>query len=522
MRARNSYRLEAFAGENNTDSLTNQAVFGRQGGMFSRLRNFHLIGVGKARKRYGYKKYNAAQVAGSSSPIQGVAMYEFGPTRLLVIVVNGQVRVFNEGAGTFSNITGTLSLTAGQNVLSRFGSFNDGTNRYLMGANGTDAPWAYAGSGNAVTLDSISTGPLPAGTCLGLMEFHGYLLFLTANSLAYAAYGTLDWINGGTLDGPRDPIAVGMAQHSRDVALIFYQSRQVYRLEFNPLQGSTWRMLPVDGSEGCISKTSIITKDGYTYYAGLRGIFRIGDPERGATFIGRAIETFWGTLNRSRRIYVTAVDRGEPWNEIMWLVSSDASGVSTAQNDCLIVWNTQLKGWTIFPVASTAGKLNFNCGANWIDSSDLPHTIMGGYDGYLYDAFGHQLVDTSYADDGATITTQCKTGFLNYGYPGVTGQREIIIDGEFPSEITLNITVQAMGKNPKTKSKIIQAGGDELDVDFILDESVLSETGPQQEHIDFPADARYLCTTIEESNNNVPHALISLDFPHVRKGLYAA
>lgn len=521
MRQRYSYRMEVFAGENNTDALTSQAIFGRSGGMFSRLRNYHLVGVGKARKRYGYEKFNANQPAGSSSPIQGLAMYEFGSTRLLVVVAGGQVRVFNEGAGTFTNITGALSLTGGANILPRFGSFNDGTNRYLLSANGTDAPWAYSGSGNAVTLDSISTGLLPNGTCLGLMEFHGYLLYLTANSLAYAAYGSLDWTNGSALDGPRDPIAVGMAQHSRDVALIFYQQRQVYRLEFNPLEGSTWRMLPVDQSEGCISKTSIVTKDGYTYYAGRKGIYRIGDPERGAQYIGRPIESLWNELNRARRIYVTAVNRGEPWNEIMWLVSSNVSGLSTAQNDCLIVWNTQLKGWTVFPVSATSGKLNFNCGVNWVDSSDLPHTVMGGYDGYLYDAFGHALVDTGYTDDGATVSTICATGKLNYGYAGVSGQREIIIDGEFPGDLELDVTVDVGGR-PKTKTKTILAGGDLLDVDFILDESVLSVTTSQEEHLDFPADGRYIQTTLEESSTGVPHTLVALDFPHVRKGLYAA
>lgn len=523
MRRRYSYRMEWIGGENNISSQTSQAVFGRRGRKFVKLRNYHLISEGRARKRYGYTRYVAPQVSGAN-PIQGLAMYEFGSTRYLVVVCNGAVKVLDENTNTFTAITGALSLTAGQNVQPRFGFFNNGTNKYLLAADGVSAPWAWAGAPGspAVTLESISESPLPAGTCLGVMEFHGYPLFLTASSLAYAKYGTFDWINGGTLDGPRDPLGIGMAQHSRDVALIFYQNRQVYRLEFNPLQGTTWRMLPIDQTEGCISAASIVTKDGYTYYAGRRGIFRIGDPERPADFIGREIQGFWGELCRKRRPYITAISRGEPFDEVMWLVTYGSTGTATSPNDCIIVWNTQVKGWTIFPVSATSGKMNFNCGVNWVDQNDLPHTIMGGYDGYLYDAFGHALVNTTYADDGAAVATTLETGYLNFDYPGVSGQREIIIDGEFPSDVTFTHTVEAMGETAYTQTKTILAGGDLLDVDFILDESVLSETTPQQDHIDAPADGRYIKNKFEENGSDAPHTFTAFDFPHVRKGLYAA
>ena len=513
-RRRIPWRMEDFRGEDSVTSPTDQDVFGRQhGARLALARGYHWIGQGRARKRYGYKRLITAAVSGGAG--QGLFHRRVNGTSTLIAVANGEVKAYNEGAGTWTDLTAGTP-TAGANVRSRWGRFNDGATAWTLHCNGTDQPWLWDGNtANDIQYISAIDGAAPT-EAVGFTSFHGHPMILTPYDLHYSDYGSIrSFSTGGKIATTRDSRAIALELASRDVLWIFYED-EIYRVEFQPPGAmSTWRSLPVEGSEPCVSPSSIITKDGATYYAADRGIHRLRKINGPSEFVGHRIQTFWDECNRSRKAQVQAISRGDPWNEVMWLVSH---GTSTTHN-AVLVYNTVLDAWSIFPVALTSGKMEFNAGANFIDTNGIPRTICIDYSGVAWQCWGHAAADSGYTDDGAPVKTTFGLGWLNYGWSGITYTRQMIVDGEFPTDKTFTLTAEPMGKNPITKIFPIGAGGKLLDVDFILDESVLSTSTISQAQTKLVTDARYLQVTLEEQNEDVPHVISSVDFPHRRGGL---
>ena len=514
-RRRRPYRMEEFRGENNRDSLTNQRIYGGNKAKLYRMRNYHLIGYGRGRKRYGYTGYVTPKIDGSNA-VQGLQMYEFGALRKLCGISNGKLKSFTEGSDVWANHTGSLVLDATDATQHRFGNFTDGTTEYMLGTDGVNPPYAWDGVNNAVTWASLGPGAPTIAT--DVKEYHGYMLSLYKHSITYSAYGRFDWTDQNVIDATRDSNGLALEQHSKDAVLAFYE-RQVYRIMFNEREGPTFLSFPVEGSEPCISKQSIATKDGWTYYATRRGIRRIG--LRGESwrdeFIGREIEQYWDSLNRGRLDKIVAIPRGEPWNEVLFLVTE---GATNNQNNAILCWNTQIDGWTIWPPSNTGTKMLFATGTNFVDSSGIPRTIMGDYSGNVYDCFGHNLADTTFTDDGATIRTEFSTGFLDFGYKGVKGLRQIILDLEAPDTKTFSILIEAMGKSPIFSGTFkAGAGGGILDVDFMLDESVLSVGSVTQAQMPLKSAGRYFSIELTETDTDSAHVISALTLPWVVKGM---
>ena len=511
-RQRSVHRIEGFKGENNRDSLTNQKIFGGTQANLQQLRNYHLIGYGRARKRYGYKSYVAAKPSGANSH-QGLVMREFGASRQLIACSNGTIKVLS--GTSWSDITGTLSPATDDDGQYRFGFFTDGTSGYVLGTDGTNAPWAYSGAGVAQALGDL--GPNAPTVATDIKEFRGHVFTIYQHSIEFSSYGAFDWTSGNRIDATRDSYGVALEQHSQDALLAFYE-RQVYRLMPNEREGPPFLAFPVEGSEGCISKSSVATKDGWTYYATRRGIRRIGFRNQGwrDEFIGREIEAYWDLLNRDRFDKIVAVVRGEPWNEIMFLVTH--SSAATVHNS-ILVWNTQIEGWTIFPISQTSGKMSFSHGTNFVDENGIPRTLMGDYNGNLWDAFGHTFADTGYDDDGASVITTFQTGFLGMGYPGMKGLRQIAMDMETSAEKVFTIKVEPMGRSPVSNATMtVGAGGDVLNVSFVLNSSILSVSTVTEGQAPLKSSGRYFSLEItEQEADSAPHVISSIALPWVRK-----
>lgn len=511
-RDRSVHRIEAFLGENNRDSLTNQKVFGRIQAKLYRLRNYHLIGHGRARKRFGYKSYVAAKIGGAN-PVQGLVMREFGTSRQLVGCSNGLIKVLS--GSTWSDVTGTVTAATGDDAQYRFGHFTDGQAGYLLATDGVNEPWAYSGTGNAQVLSDL--GPNAPLLATDIKEFRGHVFSLYEHSLDFSAYGVFNWADGNVIDSSRDSYGVALEQHSRDALLAFYE-RQVYRIMPNEREGPPFLSFAVEGSEGCISRSSVATKDGWTYYATRRGIRRIGFRGDGwrDEFIGREIEAYWDELNRDRRAEIVAVVRGEPWNEILFIVTHSSAATN---HNSILCWNTQLEGWSIWPQSQTSGKLAFSHGCNFVDGDGIPRTIMGDYNGNIVDAFGHTLADTGFTDDGANVETTFTTGFLAMGYSGMKGLRQLALDVETIDTKDFNIVVEPMGRSPvSTHTLRAGAGGDVLNVSFILNQSVLSVSTVTQGQTPIASSGRYFSVEIKEDEaTSAPHVISSAALPFVRK-----
>ena len=513
------YQFTHFRGENCTDGLTDQSIFGRTGQRkLIKLRQYQLIGWGRVKKRYGYQSYITPKINGDA-PGQGVAVHKVGTTYNLVAVAGNAIKAMDKTNNTWIDITGTATLTEGQDTLMRWGRFNDGTTQWLLGCNGVDEPIIWDGNtANAVQTLRTKDGSLSAAgvaNVVGFDTFHGYPLLLNYAGLKYPGYGTLGYgTGGGEIEMGRGSRPLALHRHSKDVALVFYDE-EIYRVEFNPHEGSTWRVLPVEDSEPCISRSSIVTKDGVTYYAGARGIHALKNAHGPSIFVGREIEAFWQALNQSRLPYVSRVIRGAPWNEVVWLVSFGGSTTHDAQ----IVWNTQLKGWSIWPRSGTDGKNEFNCGASWPDANGIPRTIVVDYNGRAWEAWGHQYSNSGYTDDGAVIESEFETGFLDYGWPGVSHTRALILDIEAQSSKSFTLHAETMEKNPLVKTFTAGTGGEELDVGFMLDETVLSEFTTTHAYTKVNQDGRYMKIKLTESATDPPHVIAGFNLPHKNGGM---
>lgn len=515
---RTPYSFSNFAGENNVDSIVEQRVFGNRGRKLRQLRNYQTIGWGLEKKRYGYQSWITAAVNGAAIP-NGVGVHKSGSTYQMVVVAGDKIKVMDKVNDQWIDITGAATPTAGKDNLWRFGRFTDGTNQWIMGTNGLDEPFLWDGNtANSVRLLSTfdaSTLELPA--IVGLEEFNGHVLLLNDAGLKYSAFGEMNFSSGGAgiIEGGQGSKGYALHRHSGKSALLFYEE-EIYMLESNQIEGLTWRAVDLEDSEPCIARNSIVTKDGVTYYCGDRGIHSLKADGRPAKFIGREIETYFMELNQSRKAQISAVRRGQPWNELMWLVTHHED---STEHNSLIVYNDALKAWNIFPASRTSGKMEFNCGVTLQGTDGIPRTIVMGYNGIAYEAFGHRFADSSFLDDGAQIYTTFETGFMDYGYAGISATRDLFLDLETPTAKTFTLTIECMGKTPIVKEFTAGAGGALLDVGFTLDESVLSESQVSQAKVKVDQDGKYTKFRLEESDTDTPHSIAGFNLPHLNRGM---
>lgn len=512
------YVFEALRGENNTDSLTNQRIFGnsgRHGSRMRRVRGYHLIGEGKALSRRGYKSYVTALPNGAN-PIQGMAMDEWDQTRDLYVVVGGQLRRLNGTA--WDNVTGTATLATGQDTHIRWTEFTDANWNWKIGSDGTNTPFVVRNGQNAQTLAEISPQPLPwadtSAQPVDVIEFHGYVLALMQHALHHTAYGTWDFEGGGIIETQRRSLGVGLAQHSRDIVLIFYQ-HLVYALQFNPFDGSAFRAVPISGAEGCVSKDSIHTKDGYTYWAGLKGIYRVGDPMRGAEKISGEQQTWWDSLNQERRYKIRRVERGSPWNEVMWL----ASEAGSTKHNSALVYSDRVEAMTIFPKSPSPNTMEFNCACLWRGSDLIDRTLVGGYDGVIYEAWGTGSADSGTSDNGASIYTEIETGFVTYGFPGVSDLREVFVDGEAPAKLTFQVQGEILGSADVVNATFIMGTAGAVLGAFLIGTDYLVSSAVTQGNFEMPLSGRAHKLRISRSGTEAPHIITALTMSHITKRL---
>ena len=496
-----------FRGLLNREGLTDEAF---QGGYLAACTNFHLIGRGRLKKRMGHKRLVSALPNGAN-PVQGVAMYDFAGTRQLVTVVGGQIRVLN--TSTWDNDTGTLTIASGQDDLVSFAQFAQGSaGSFLCGtAPGNNLLWKWSGSGAATRM--IPAGNAGPSYAAAIEEFYGSMWAVGTDSgntiTVYSEDGRIDlWPNENAFHATRDSPAIGLRKHSNGVLLIFHQT-SVHRVEplFDATTGDRFGRYIVDGSVGAIGAHGIVSSKGAVYFPSKQGFHRIRDPRQGAEYIGWPIEDYWNDLNQTRLPYIVGFERGEPWNEIVWLVSTG----SNTQNNAAIIYNTELDAWSVFE-----GSLAFNSGANWINANGKEVTVFGGYEGRISQAWGDDNLDTGNVDAGGdengAVTTTFKTGFLEMGYPGLKRHREFWLDLQLSDTKTFAFALKGIADNPfVSKSQDIGAAGAAFG-SFVFGTSRFAGSDPTQAKVTQNAKARLFQLQIQESDDGPPYTLNAVRF----------
>tara|TARA_R100000656_G_scaffold53002_3_gene42008 strand:+ start:2595 stop:4169 length:1575 start_codon:yes stop_codon:yes gene_type:complete len=508
---------KGFLGENNADAQT-EDLFGI--GSLSLLRNYHIDGKGGLRKREGWNYYSTNAVD-STNAIQGLGFMDFG-TPYLLAVAGTKVKLMAEAdPPTWSDITGSATISSGVNNFNRFCTFHDGVNGNIIATDGTSNPWKWNGTGNIAALALTSAQDI--------QSFKTHLFAINtsdrATAIRYSDTGDpATWPSDNIFDCTRDSVGVGLALHSTETLLAFYEN-SIWRINFDyggaGALTSFFTNQLVDGSIGCASRTSIVTSRGRTYFASQQGFHVIGDPARPAKYISRPLEGIWSTINKSRIQYIYAFERGEPWNEIVFM----ASAVGSNYNDIAFVYNTEIasyagdeNAWSIFEGGSNQ---RFNVGVNYIKADGKNYTIMGDYASKIVSAWGHDRNSTSYTDGAtASVTSICQTGFMNMGYEGIKSIREVWLDLEVLSKHTFSIQVDGAEARLATNA-VLDLGTDvgSLNYDFTLNTSILAAGGFAQARFKLTGNSRYFRFRLEENDATKPQRIESMHFLFVPKGM---
>jgi hypothetical protein len=348
-----------------------------------------------------------------------------------------------------------------------------------------------------------------------------------ATAVQFSATGVLSsFPSNNVFDCTRNSAGVALSEHNAETMLAFYE-KSVHRINFNYGNAGALSNLfttqLVDGERGCRARNSVVTYKGRTYFASDDGIYVISDPTRPARYISRAIEGLWTTLLRSRLPYMNVVSRGEPWNEIIWCVTSS----SGTEHDTYLVYNPVIadlygtdSGWSVFQ--NLAGQMKFNCGVNFIDSSGIHRTLMGDTSGYVNEAWGADINDVQNTD-GPTLSrvaTIFETGMIDCGYDGIKGAREIWVDLELFDDRTFSILVDSTNGAPLINTSAdVGASADILGETFILDESYLAGSGISSFSRQLSGSGRYFRLQLTEQDDGLPHYINAVHFQFVRKAL---
>ena len=548
-------RSRGFLGENNVDGLTDPIY---QSGALREMRNYHQVGRGRLQKRQGWEPYVTATPTGAAHGIQSLMHFQFDNTSHLMATAQGKVYKLDSNGTSWTNLTGSLSLSSTEDRHVRSTMFNSNTNSFLIATDNNGPVWSWDGSAGTVTA-------MPTVTRASDVKEFKHRIF--AINLPNRPTGVRwsdnnsynEWSDGNVFDCSRESHGVALASLSADVMLVFHR-RSIYAIRSDPAVHMYFDPTLVDGSTGCVARGSVVTYEGRTYFADDDGIYVVGDPRRPAKYISRAIEGYWNKLNKARLSEMIGFSRGEPWSEICWLVSAGGSGVANA----VLIYSPAMAslygdefGWTIFD-SSTTGALPFTSGVDYEDGNKVHHTLFGTSRGIVAKAFGNEENQTQYTDgkytdangdysatgSGTAVGSVLKTGLLDMGYEGMKGLRETWVDLEIASDTQFNLSVNGIEEDLVTETETTigasgmmlgdiqydQAGDPVLDSDgeaipvagqssFMLGESFLVGSGTAQEQFQTEGSSRYFQFGLTESNVNQPHTVSGIHFLFTPRGM---
>jgi len=507
---RQSYRLPrrgfGWHGIHERAGLTDEVY--SAGYLFS-LKNYHLVGRGRVLKRKGSTRLIPLNVV-DAKPVQQLAVFESGTINKLIALCNGKIYYFN--TSEWVELTGSLTFADGATSRMRVAQFIEGTTDYIVGtAPGNNRLWKWTGTGNATTLtDAITTGPQYAKD---IATFQGRLWALNTSNgktiLEWSDEGVAtEWASGQYMHCSRETQGVALANHGKSTLLVFHE-KSIHRINYDYSSTEPWVQQPITETMGTIAAGSVVHSKGVTYFATPEGIYRIKSPNSPPEYISYPIEETWGNLNRLRMEYLEGFERGEPWNEVVWLATSSAS----SYHDTALVWNTELEDWSVF--SSPYANFRYNCGISYTNSDKKEVTLLGDYTGGVWVAWGDDNYDTGNLDggtSGSVVDSEMQTGMLDFGYDGIKRLKEIWVDAVIPT--TKNFTLEVIGLGEGTiiqSTGAVGTTGGRLSIDFILDQSRLAYSStPTQARLKALARSRMFQFKLTEQDNSDPHQINSI------------
>lgn len=330
---RNSYNPEYLIGDNQSPSC----------------QNINLLDRG-FEKRRGNSAFNSSAMVDATTAIVGMNYFKpTSGTEYLTAVAGTKIFKSDSLDGIMDDVTGALTVTAGQNNLWTILSFND----LQIGFGGApDAPWKYSGSGNAAALGgsppSAKHGFVAANRVFGISPS------ANPSRIQWPILGNPeDWTGAGSgnsdvskNDGEELLTGVPLGH---DTAILFKNTSTHLMV----LTASPFPIYQLQKGVGSAGRYCVVNVDGTIYF--ITPSRRMKSTTDGKNFqdYPNAVDDIWDTLNPTR-IHMTQGIYYPALNQIHWFVSTGSS----TTHDIDIIWDIRRKAWLYHP---TGFKANVAC-----------------------------------------------------------------------------------------------------------------------------------------------------------------
>ncbi len=413
MRSSKALRFYDFSGGLNTKAPVtalelNQALD---------LQNINLLPSGGFVKRFGNSVFNSSAMVGATTAISGLGYFrKSDATDSLVAVAGTKLFASASLSGTMSDVTGSLSITTGQDNIWTCGMMN---NLIIFAGGAPDAPFTYSGTGNGAAL----AGSPPSGNFIIVANNRAFIGNTSANPsrIAWSILGSpSDWTGAGS--GTQDvnandgDVLIGATQLGPSHLLLFKQN-SIWDLV---IQTSPFPLFPLFRNVGAVSRRGIVTVDGITYFITPQPRMKATDGTKIMEFPD-TIDNVWDGLNKSRLSFFHGVYYPR-LRQIWWFCSN---GTSTTHNYC-IIWDLQRKCW----LRHTTG---YGMNVSVIAQDYLAYG--GAYDGKVYKQ------DVATTNNDASETAGTVNAYWRSGWMDLNS----MIQGKSFPYVDLNYQVQSSG-----------------------------------------------------------------------------
>lgn len=357
--------------------------------------------AGTAQTSGGVTTLALATPLNSAAAIQGTGYYlqEDGDDWIMAVAGNKLYANASLTGGQFTDITGSLTITAGADK--QWDIFTFGNNVLGFGGSVTspDAPWTWTGSSVATALGG--TPPSAYGAFTANNRVFAYRTATDPSTVYWSIIGSgADWTGAGSGSAVIGSFSdnqkvTGACVISTNYVLVFKEN-STYQMVIGSAPFPVYSLFDNVGAAG---KKAIVNVDGVVYFITSKGEMKSTNGETLTSYPAVA-DDLWGAVSPSRYAYINGFRyQGTDHDWLVWSVSTNGTSNNTS-----IVWDIANSCWL---KCSTGFKYN-------VSSSDtFGNVYAGGYDGYVYKPFqSTRHADASEASTGA-IAAFWQSGWMN-------------------------------------------------------------------------------------------------------------
>lgn len=478
--------------------------------------NINLFPIGGLSWRKGYTRLEASSSSGS--PVTGLYMARYSsPSNVAIRVIGTKLEKMDSLDGTWDDLTGALTITAGKNNLWNFAILND----IVVGCNDTDTN---------IQINSSLTAAVLAGSpvftsSLFVVEFRGYMFY--GNTVESATrqpdrlrFSDLNAPNSFTMLSSNNFIDVAKKQGgdlrgavSYDGKLYCFKRHGIYAIEFSPTRvnssGLTFPFIenanPVVEGVGTQSHRSIckfttpITHktpgQELVFFVDQFGVPRIFDGHT-SVVVGYPVSRSRSTeitsltdMDKTRIGQIFALNYPER-NQILCWMTKDGGQHDT----CWVLDYSTGFAWGRHEFAD-----DFNCAALFEKNDGTFRIYMGTYDGKTME------YENGQGDNGIAIASYAVLGDAFINSPAIKSNWQILeirgLNGSSSQSTTIDLYIDGEDVSSQTDSVSLARDLDGWDEDN-WDEMAWGAIGVVTKTREIDVDAKTLRVKLSNTTLN--------------------